>query len=487
MAGGAWMVATRWALRILGLVNVAILARLLSPHDFGVVAMAMAFVAIADSIMNAGAESAVIQMGQEGRRYYDAAWTMRMAQNFILAAIICVLAVFAPSYYDEPRIEMVLYIVALGAAIRAFDNIGVVAVQQDLRYAPTFYQLVISQLIAIVVAITIAVIFRSYWALVLGSLARTCASTVLSYVLFPYRPRFVIAGWQRIWSFSKWYVVTNLGKTLYFQGLPLTLGRVAGSGPLGVYTVSAELASTAALEVAMPISRVLYTGMVHLRDDMVRYRKALLQALHAVALITTPICFGLAATAEEVVPLALGDGWDAAVNVMRVLTMAGALHVISLLKSDQLVVLGHLKRNAVVSWIHAAILLTAGAFIYRNFGLIGVAALTATLQSITLTYMTVTMARVGVATIFQQVGSYIGPFVAGGAMTATLLVLAPLVKLPLIIMLAAKIVLGAVIYAGLILLFWQLAGRPEGLERKICEQISHRWKKLAGRFGKSAA
>ncbi|HLU91173.1 MAG TPA: oligosaccharide flippase family protein, partial [Pedomonas sp.] len=99
MVGGAWMVATRWVLRLLGLVNVVVLARLLTPGDFGIVAMAMAFVAIADAIMNLGAESAVIQMGEKGRKYYNAAWTLRIVQNLGLAAIISGLAFLAPAYY----------------------------------------------------------------------------------------------------------------------------------------------------------------------------------------------------------------------------------------------------------------------------------------------------------------------------------------------------------------------------------------------------
>ena len=485
MVGGAWMVGTRWVLRLLGLVNVVVLARLLAPSDFGIVAMAMAFVAIADSIMNMGAESAIIQMGEKGRQYYNAAWTLRIAQNLGLAAVISVLAFFAPAYYGDARVEAILHVVALTIALRAFENIGVTALQQELRFSNTFWQQVISQAVAIVVTLSCALAFRSYWALVFGSMARTGMTVILSYTLFPYRPRLQFSGWRHIWSFSQWYLVNNLGKTLLMRGMSLTLGRVAGPGVLGVYSMAAELAGTAAFEIAMPISRVLYTGMVRLRDDMVRYRRAFLQALHGVSLITAPICFGLAAVSNELVRLALGENWIQAIDIMKIMAFSGVLRISSLIVTDQLVVLGQLRKNAIISWAQALVVLASAIPVYQHFGLVGVACVSVVLASVTLLYLTAMMSRTSGISMRAQFASIAGPFVAGVGMAAIVLCLPMVMNAPNFLMLPAKVVLGAIVYSGFVLLFWNLAGRPDGLERKALDKLAGFRGRLMDRLGRS--
>lgn len=481
MVGGAWMVATRWVLRLLGLVNVVILARLLTPGDFGIVAMAMAFVAIADSIMNMGAESAVIQMGEKGQQYYDAAWTLRIVQNLGLAAVISGLAFLAPAYYGDPRVEAILHVVAITVLVRAFENIGVTAIQQELRFSSTFWQQVISQIVAIAVTLTIALVYRSYWALVLGSLARTAMTVLLSFTLFPYRPKLQFSGWKQIWSFSQWYLVNNLGKTLLMRGMSLTLGRVAGPGVLGIYTMAAELAGTAAFEIAMPISRVLYTGMVRLRDDLERYRRAFLRAIHGVMLITAPICFGLAAVSHELVMLALGKNWVQAIDIMKLMALSGALRIISLIITDQLVVLGQLRKNAIISWLQAIIILSSAIPVYLHFGLIGVATVTVVLSAVTLLYLMTMMSRASGIPVATQFGSFAGPMLAGALMAGAVLALPLAFTAPDILMLAAKIAVGAIVYVALIALFWLIAGKPDGLERTALEKVSTSLRRLAAR------
>ncbi|MGK2287097.1 lipopolysaccharide biosynthesis protein [Pedomonas sp. V897] len=483
MVGGAWMVATRWMLRILGLVNVVILARLLSPEDFGIVAMAMAFVVLADSIMNMGAESAVIQMGEKGRAYYNAAWTLRIVQNLALAAVICVLAIFAPAYYGDPRVEAVIQVVAITIVIRAFENIGVTAIQQELRFSSTFWQQVLSQAVAIVVTLSIAVLYRSYWALVIGSMARTAMTVILSFLLFPYRPRLEFRGWKHIWSFSQWYLVNNLGKSLLMRGITLTLGRVAGPGVLGIYSMAAELAGTAAFEIAMPISRVLYTGMVKLREDMERYRRAFLQALHGVTLITAPICFGLGAVSDELVMIALGKDWTAAADIMKIMAFTGVLRIASLIVTDQLVVLGQLRKNAVISWVQAIVLLSSAIPVYLRFGLEGVAWVSVIMAGLTLVYVTAMMSRACGLSMLAQFASIAGPFMAGFVMAAAVLALPLLWTAPDYLMLPAKIVLGVVVYPALALALWNLAGRPDGLERKTMDRVAVLGGRLKARLG----
>src|SRR5947209_11068718 len=104
LRGSAWMVGMRWALRLIGLLSTAILARLLVPADFGIVAMAAVVAGLLDTAAYAGVDLALIRAEATSRAYHDSAWTIQVIQALIVAALLVVAAPLAASYYAEPRV-----------------------------------------------------------------------------------------------------------------------------------------------------------------------------------------------------------------------------------------------------------------------------------------------------------------------------------------------------------------------------------------------
>jgi lipopolysaccharide exporter len=274
MQGAGLMVAMRWLMRFLGIINVGILARILAPEDFGLIAMAMVVAGLIDGLLNAGLDRAVLQRGHATREFHDTAWTIRLCQILLVAALIAALAGPAARYYGEPRVEMILWISALGSVFRSCESLGIVLLRQQLRFKREVAFQVCVQLIGVVATIAMALYLRSYMALVLGILVKEVAQMVLSYAFAPYAPRLTLRAWRDLVSFSQWSLALNVVVSIYARLSSLIVGRVADADAVGRLSVTFEVALTPTSEIASPIMRTFFPGFVKLREDKERYRSA---------------------------------------------------------------------------------------------------------------------------------------------------------------------------------------------------------------------
>ena len=223
------MVALRMADRALGLVSLLILARLLIPADFGLVAMAMSIVAMLELMSAFGFDVVLIQRQQETRDDFDTAWTFNLIFRLVTGVGLALLASSSATFYEEPRLEPMLYWLALAVAIPGFANIGTVTFRKSFQFHKEFTFRFGRNLISFVITVPLAFWLRNYWALVLGILAANTALVILSYVLHPYRPRLSLASARSLFDFSKWLILQNL---LFFStDAPYTLWSVRWQGP----------------------------------------------------------------------------------------------------------------------------------------------------------------------------------------------------------------------------------------------------------------
>jgi lipopolysaccharide exporter len=138
--GSAWMIAARWSMRGIGLISTIILARLLEPTDFGVVAMAMVAVGFIRVFSEAGQDLAVIRHPNPTAEHFDTAWTMSVCAGFIVALVLVAIAPLAGWYYHEPRVVPVIRFIAIVPLVEGFINVGTVAgFQRALSFLITDY------------------------------------------------------------------------------------------------------------------------------------------------------------------------------------------------------------------------------------------------------------------------------------------------------------------------------------------------------------
>lgn len=468
MAKGAiWMILFRLADRSIGVISTLILARLLIPADFGLVAMAMSIVAALEILSAFSFDLALIQNRSAERKHYDTAWTFNVLFGLLNACILLALADTAASFYNEPRVENIMRWLALYAALQGFTNIGIVAFQKDLELHKEVRLGILRKLIGFSVTISLAFALRDYWALVAGQIASVIAGVALSYRLHPYRPRFTLAARKDLFRFSAWMLVNNVLIFLMHRTTDLVLGRSAGAQALGTYSIAYEISNLPTTELVFPISRAVFPGYSKMAASVEDLRRAFLDVLSVILLFVVPAGLGIAVLAEPLVYGLLGEKWKEAIPLIQVLAIFGVLRAASSNSGAVYLALGIPR---VLTYVTLLFLTLMGAGLWLLVPAHGAAG-----AALAMLIAAAIQVPVGFVVVASRLGlspaSLLGVFwrpLAGGLIMAIALVLTQhqLASLGVghVVQLLALGPLGLGLYPASVLMLWRLAGRPNGGE-----------------------
>lgn len=475
--GVGWMTLTRFSVKGIGLFSMLILARLLAPQDFGLVAMATSLLAALELATAFSFDVALIRDRKASAEHYNTVWTLNVLFAACISAALIALAGAAAAFYSEPRLEAVIYVLAAGALVRGFENVGVVDFRKHLNFHKEFTLRLGQKLVSFAVAIPLAFALRSYWALIAGMLAGDFALLALSYLMHPFRPRLSLAARRELFGFSKWLFVSNLVGFLRHRSGDFIIGRLGGARSLGLFTIAYEISQLPTAELVAPVNRAVFPGYAKMAHDLRLLAASYLEVLAFIALAALPAGFGIAVTADQLVPVLLGPGWAEAAPIVAVLAMYGAL--LALVTNAGLVFFA-LNRPDIVTWMGVASAVTllpalVGAAYYH--GALGAAwAYLVHLLAVTIPVsfaMVMRALHLGgrrlASVLWRPLAATAGMYlVVREASTAYLRLLAD--EHPLVPLLLA-VATGAVAYTVLVLSFWMLAGRPAGPERTILGRL----------------
>lgn len=474
--GAAWMVLFRLLDRSIGVVSTAILARLLVPADFGLVAMAMSIIAVIELATAFGFEIALIQKRDPTREHFDTAWTLNVIIATLGALITVAAAAPAASFYGDPRLVPVMMAIAAAWLVYGFENIGTVNFRRNMDFGAEFRWMASKRLIAFVVTVVAAVTLRSYWALVIGSMTGRIAGVVLSYVMHPYRPRFALSRARELFSFSGWVLANNLVGVILSKVPHFFVGRVFGAQAVGTYTVAAEVAQLAQTELIAPINRAMFPGYSRLVADPEAFRRTCLGATGLIMLIVFPVSMGIAVLAGPFIRLLLGDQWGEAVPIIQVLACAGAVQALTSNNVSAYLALGRPKL-VTATLIARLLVLTAGImFLYEGHGLLGIAyaELLAALISICISLPTLLITiQIPLIEYLRALWRPLLASIAMGALVARL-TLTPFEELhagAAALDLFGGTLAGAFFYTLVVAGLWRLAGRPESIESVLLRRL----------------
>lgn len=328
--GAGWAIFWRLANRALGLASTLVLVRLLSPADFGVVTLAMSFAEGLLTLGELGIESAIIRDDMPDRVLYDTGFTINVLRGLGVAGIILVIAYPAAHFFHNPHFVTAIVFAAAVNAVGAFENIGVVDFRRFLVFEQEFRLKIIPRIVSVVVAITLAFVFRSFVALLFAILLGRCVGTWLSYRMHPYRPRFTLAGWNRIASYSTLLWLSNISRLLQGLSVNVAVGRIIGTGAVGIYGVGAEIAGLPSSELVAPLTRAAFPGFAEARSTAEGQGQMLLRLVGVMAMLTLPAAVGLSLIADPLVRLAFGNRWLAAVPIVQIAGVAEAFTIFGL-------------------------------------------------------------------------------------------------------------------------------------------------------------
>lgn len=463
-SGAALTVLMRWADRLIGFVSTMILARLLVPEDFGIIAMASLVIGLVDTFLNLGVNVALIQNKHPSQEHYNTAWTLGILQAMAATLLVIGAASWAATYFKDPRITVVVIALAPTFLLGALQNIGIVNFQKEMRFADDFKFLFARRIFAFAVTMCAAWTLRSYWALVIGSVAGATFGMVLSYFVHPMRPRLSTSKFSEIFSVSQWVLLRNVSLYIDAKLHIMLVGRRADAATMGAYTLADEIAAMPTSELLAPLNRVLFPAMVRVKHDFTELKRIFLLSQGIQAVVGLPAAVGLALVAGEAVPLLLGDKWLLAIPIVQILAVANVASAFVGSGGYVLVTLGRIKTVVIYGLVQVTLfallailaLPTAGALdiAWMRFGV----AITGVVVFMLLLKRVLVNLR-----LIEVLAAVLRPILCTGVMAACVSAF-PWPTLPIAVLLLSKLLVATASYVGATLALWTMAGRPEGAE-----------------------
>jgi len=469
ISGSTWMVAMRWAVRGIGVVSTVVLVRLLAPEDFGLVAIGSLFLSFLTVLTSFGVDMALIQRADTDDAHYSTAWTIRALQTAFVALSVYLVAPFAATYFDEPRVRGLMQLMSVGVLIGGFENIGIVNFRKDLLFSREFTFLVATKVGSFIVTITLAFWLRNYWALAWGVISFRFIAVVLSFVMHPYRPRLDLSRFADLWSFSQWMLLRNIGMYLRKQIDTFLVARTFGTDNVGYYSISKEVSELPTTEIIWPMARALFPGYAKLAHDPVRLGAAFLKVLNTIALIAIPAGIGIARIAEPLVNVVFGDRWLPVVPAMSWLSVYGAVLTISSSVQAPLIALGHMRMVAAIVWVQLIVVVPAIVYAvnHGDITLVAQAQFAVSIVLLPVFFFALTSLKViRWAEVYQALWR---PASAGLAMFAVTSTIPSIWFSSPVYELAAIIPIGAIVFICIDMLLWIVSKRPDGGETAILE------------------
>lgn len=327
--GGVWLFIGNGCSRIAGLVRLAILARLLTPADFGLIGIAMLLIRWFEQFSQIGFRQALVRTPGNIQPYLNTLWTVQVLRGILLATGLFFAAPVAAWFFDHAGAQSVTRALAPLVLLRSLVNPAVVYLKRELDFRRFVWWNLCQVFSGFLVAIPLALIYRNVWALVLSLLVGQAVHTFVSYQIHPFRPRFAFDHLRarEMANFGKWIFGKNLLNALRGNLDGLMVGKLLGASALGLYQVAMRVAIFPSQVMIEILPHVMFPAFAQLQQP-IQWRRAYLQVLELAFLFTVPVVAILCIFPHTVIWLFLGQQWLPIVPVMRLLAVYSGINTL---------------------------------------------------------------------------------------------------------------------------------------------------------------
>ena len=467
-----WLSLSRAIVNGLATLSIVVLAWYLAPADFGVVALGTTMLLIVSAVTELPLTQALIRHEAPRESHFSAAWTLNATRGLLLCLLFATCAYPASRLFDEPRLTGVMGALGFSMLLGGLTNPRLIMLQRKLIFWQEFVLSVSQKLTGFVAAVAIAMIYQSYWALVIGTLVTQATNVIISYLVLPFRPRITFQHIPEFFSFSAWLMAGQIVNTLNWRFDDLLVGKMLGGTALGYYSVGSNLAMTPTREATAPLVQTIYPGFSSIRDNPARLAAAYQRVQALVAAIALPAGIGVAVVADPLVRLALGAKWAPIIFIIQSLASVFALQTLGSLVQPLGMAKGETRllfiRDTQMLCLRVPVMI-AGLMLAGLQGVIIGRVFTGLFSAFV--NMILVQRFIGV-TVLKQLSVNMRALTSIAVMAAGVSLASSHLphttdKIMLAQQLAILVTLGAVLYCGSTLLLWILMRRPAGPETEI--------------------
>jgi O-antigen/teichoic acid export membrane protein len=340
--GVAWMGASRLIARLVDMLVLVILARLLTPGDFGVVALAAAVIAFVEIFRDLGLAQAAVQRHDLRPAHLNGLFWGSLGIGLSLALLLVVSASALGWLLDEASLAGIVTVLAPVLVLQSLGLVPSAIFEREMNFRPVAMRTIIGASAGALAGVGFALAGAGPYALVAKSLADAGVGTIALWIGSSFRPQFRLnlAEFRELFRFGLPVAGARLLETAQGRSDDLIIGRFMGSTALGAYSVAYRLYRILTETFVGVLGKVVAPTFALLQNDLPRLRSVYYSAIHHTALLAVPIFAGSACLAADLIPLIFGDQWDRSVPVMQALAFVGILHALRYFDSALLIALG---------------------------------------------------------------------------------------------------------------------------------------------------
>ena len=295
--------------RLVSIVSLIVLARVLTPDDFGLVAIAMIFFNFAEVVSNTGGFGYLLSRKTIDDEMVYTNWTLTFLISLVLGLLLMLFSGVISSYYNDERLQLIIIILGALIAVRKLNSPGLVYKQKQQQLGAISTWQVVTKFISVGVTITIAVVFESYWALVIGHFISTLSYSLATYYIAPMMPKFSLSNVRNQWQFSKWLMPQSVVNFTRSQMDTIYVSGLFDKPIVGAYNSMRYYASLPNAMFLNTIFGPLLPQFAEFKDNADYYVKKLQVVVYILTVVCVPIIYLMNFHSTYVVELVLGNQW----------------------------------------------------------------------------------------------------------------------------------------------------------------------------------
>ena len=329
--------------RSIGLISMLVLARLLTPEDFGVVAIASVVVFFFDVLTESGSRQYLIQKDEINDNDIHTAWTLNVIIKLAVFLIFIVITPLISSFFEREDLNSVFRVVAIILPLGALASPGIIILQRNLDYAPITKMLIYEKVLGVIVTISFAYFFQNYWAMIVGILFSYSFKTVFSYVVAPCSIRLNLSKINEQWHFSKWILLKGALGYSKSEVDPFVISKVFNIEAVGGFNMMKNISTIPAREIIRPLTEPLLASFSKVKTDSGKLSQQVAVSMLVLLFGTSPIAMYLFNNHEVVVTLLFDERWLQYSSILGVLSLLILNFSIVAIFNEVLVAIGKVK------------------------------------------------------------------------------------------------------------------------------------------------
>lgn len=373
--GIIWSYAERFSVQIVSLLVSIVLARILEPSHYGILAIVTVFINIGDALVTGGFGNALVQKKDATDTDFHSICWLSMGISLILYAIIFITAPFIAIFYDMASLTLIIRVMGIRFIISAFNSIQLAYIQRKMQFKLSFIASLIGVVISGVAGVVMALTGFGVWALVAQNLSQVIITTLILFALVNWKPRavFSTASVRTMWGFGSRILFSTLTYTIKDNIRSLVVGKAFTSNDLAFYNQGKKYPSLLVNDIVDSLGKVLFPVFSEQQDNVEQSKQMMRKSIRMTSFILLPLIFGLIAVSHDFVLVLLTEKWLPCVPYLSILCLVYITRPMSTIFQKAILAIGKSGVNLaheVITSVITILLIILAVFLYRSVQLI---------------------------------------------------------------------------------------------------------------------